>query len=202
MKYRNIATTLAVAVLSALGAPAWAQTTCVTGNPDQVCYLGNNAGFDLIGAYQTAPESGARYDQVLLNYQNYPIYQVQIPNVRAGDLLVINAEGGVTSELTQPVEVASQLVWEDGSGGACQYAPCVEISEENGENVVKTPEHHHKVTQTGIWLVPAGTPDNATRYVTWLWRAQSTAYPFPPVSWINVDMDHGRLIVMHYRPRS
>jgi len=180
LRLRSVA--LATFVLAAFGQSQAAQTN----------YTGNGNGFLLVGAYDSG-DSGERYTQLVLE-SRYSVFQILVPNLKAGDLLFITAEGEGTTERNTNTEIVSKLTWESGSGGTTG----TEISEENGENA-DLDEHHHKMHQTGMFRIPDGTPDGATRYVSWVWGAfDGTQTP----NYLDVNQDYGRLLVLHYRPNA
>lgn len=151
----------------------------------QISYV-SDCGFQVVGFHDSGDWS-ERYTQVVLGRRD--IVMLLRITVDPGDVLVVAAEGQVTSERDTNTEIVSQLeLYHNG-----QFW---EISEENGENV-DIDRHHHKLTSTGMIVVPDDVSFDTVVRVFWRWGAfDGTALP----NWVWVDQDYGRMIATQYRP--
>lgn len=113
-------------------------------------------------------------------------------DLRAGDIIVVNAEYEVTNDLGYNVMLAGQVRLVPNAGDT---EGGIELTEANGFNV--TPgAHHGKMVHVGMYQAPADLGPQHVNVIAY--SASSVAQPGAAVT---VDWDYGRLSILHVPAR-
>lgn len=117
------------------------------------------------------------------------VFAVAVPDVRAGDLLVVLAEVQATNDLGYNCLFTSQLLLTTGPA----VTTGIEVSEANGTNI--TPAmHHHAMAKVGTYMADTDLGD---RHVVLACRADASLAKAGDL--LTVDADYGRLSVLRIR---
>jgi hypothetical protein len=126
-------------------------------------------------------------------YTLIPIYRVQVPDVKLGDLLDFRAFGQMSNNIN--TEPSNTMFCHTVRAGIAANIANIELSEARGTNITRQ-RHHEAWEVSGFWKAPA---DYADFWVSLIGYAASTA---AQSGWkLNVDQDFGRLQIMHFKPR-
>lgn len=139
-----------------------------------------------------------RYSSLLISkystgIQRYGVMEVKLEDLKAGEVLIVEAHIEVTTPYQTNVEVTGRLVYGTGTGEVDGLA---HISEENGENVTYN-EHHKVCRHTGNFVIPE---DRATAYVSLAMYAAQDDHQ--NLQSLIIEPDYGRMIVTRISPSS
>lgn len=123
-----------------------------------------------------------------------PVYRIEIPNVKAGDLIDASAYGqvtnnnGVISNPTGTNVMAAFGIWL----GAAAGAETTKLTRPNGTNVDRL-IHHLPVRSAGCWVAPQDYP--VLVVAAYIYSASSIAQP----GWmLTIDEGYGALQIKHW----
>jgi len=152
---------------------------------------------NLIGVYRPAASPPERMKALRLTggspYRYHTLILVEVPGVRAGDELHIDADFQVTTELPYVVMVACGVAIGEAEDGFRQPTRDRFILPRNGTNIGRS-THHYCRSRSGWWTADR---DYERLYVGLCVYTASTAYKSGDA--LKVDTGYGSMAVAVYR---
>lgn len=149
--------------------------------------------FDLIDHYNSGPKSELVYEMPMTTWSPYYkniAYQIKIPDLKKGDLLVCHGNAEATSEHHYNVMVCSYIVLVKNK----YDVEGLIISPAYGGNTNRN-EHHRPLFSGGSAIVDS----DDYKYVNFVVYTASTAAA--PNDIVKLEQDYGRLYILKYRER-
>jgi hypothetical protein len=132
-------------------------------------------------------------DPDFIQYDYSVLYRIEVPNLRAGDVVVATVEHAVINALPHLISVGGQVLLCDNPTDDTYDDGILEISEVNNTYI---PDNADAQTLTHLGSITI-TQDYSSRYINYVIEAHSSSSTTGEI--ITIPQDYGRLSVIVYK---